>query len=247
MPKPKTTMKQNRFPPRIQAITHAGSGNYDCIWDTCCDHGQIGEGFLLSGQQQSDACHPAPNTHVYFVDQVAHICEQLQSRLEAQYSSASFSVLCQDAASICLQRSAMPALRHLVVIAGVYGHTAIDIMHSILTHNDVSLKPSIDFLLCPNYELFELRQWLIEQNFSMKREEIVLQKTRLNEILLVSPISNKFDSAPSLTGKSWNLDCDIQRQHVQGLFEHRQRQARQNNDENAIIARDLYQKLLNQR
>ncbi|CAA0090893.1 Uncharacterised protein [BD1-7 clade bacterium] len=244
---PKTTMKQHRFPPRIKAITQAGSGNYDCIWDTCCDHGQIGEGFLLSDLQHSEADHQTSSAHVYFVDQVAHICDQLRSRLEAQYSSASFSVLCQDAASISLQSSAMPALRHLVVIAGVYGHTAVDIMHSILTQNDASLQPNIDFLLCPNYELFELRQWLIKQGFSMKREEVVLQKTRLNEILLVSPISNKFDSAPSLTGKSWNLDCDIQRQHVQGLFKHRQRQARQNNDENAIIARDLYQKLLNQR
>ena len=92
------------------------------LWDMCCDHGYIGL-LALSSRRFS---------HVYFVDNVAHIINRLQELIDQspfKYDSPSYSLV----------NSKVEDLRVLVdgtcIIAGVGGKTIVTILEALSNNN----------------------------------------------------------------------------------------------------------------
>lgn len=179
---------------RLQEIEAMVAEHYDHIWDCCCDHGLLGAA-LLSRQA-------AP--HIHFVDTVPALMRELESKLAQFYSPAAESksqwkTHCIDAATLPLHKYRG---KHLVIIAGVGGDLMTELVKAIHQKNPTL---DIDFLLCPVHHQFTLRQQLIQFDFSLKNEILIVENQRFYEILFVSTTSNphaKIHPAGSLIWQS---------------------------------------------
>lgn len=154
---------------------------YDHIWDCCCDHGLLGATLLFR--------QAAPRIH--FVDIVPELMRELENKLQHFYperfesaSNVQWQVHCMDVTTLPLQQFSG---KHLVIIAGVGGDLMTELVQAICQKNPTV---DIDFLLCPVHHQFTLRQQLIQLNFSLKTETLIIENQRFYEILLVSTIKN---------------------------------------------------------
>ncbi|WP_417882761.1 tRNA (adenine(22)-N(1))-methyltransferase [Vibrio rumoiensis] len=157
---------------RLQHIESIIPNHYQHIWDCCCDHGFLGAALL---QRQA-----APFIH--FVDIVPELTSLVQTRLEQffAHSASQWQVYCQDVKTLPLDKSAG---KQLVIIAGVGGDLMIEIIRTLYQQYS---HLAIDYLLCPVYQQFNLRQTLVELNMSLKQEHLIEDKGRFYEILYVS-------------------------------------------------------------
>ena len=149
--------------------------NYDHIWDCCCDHGLLGAALL--------ARQAAP--HIHFVDIVPALMSEVEEKLSRFFpmdsSSAShWQVHCIDVSALPLKQAGG---KHLVIIAGVGGNLMAEFTVAIHQQHP---STEIDFLLCPTLHQFTLRQQLIQCNFSLLTEVLMVENQRFYEILLVS-------------------------------------------------------------
>lgn len=174
-------------------------GYYTHIWDCCCDHGLLGAALLSR--------HAA--RHIHFVDVVPELMSELGKKLQRFYSnsSSSWQIHCLDVKELSLEQYEGNSI---VIIAGVGGDLITQLVTAI--HQSHSTTP-IDFLLCPVYHQFTLRQQLIELDFSLKGEVLIEENQRFYEILLVSS-PEKTDDKPakvSPVGKLiWQTNTDEQ-------------------------------------
>jgi tRNA (adenine22-N1)-methyltransferase len=173
--------KKIKLGKRLKQIESMVTEPYDHIWDCCCDHGLLGAA-LLSRQA-------AP--HIHFVDIVPDLMRELENKLQHFYpeqskpeSNAQWQVHCMDVTALPLQEFSG---KHLVIIAGVGGDLMTELVKSIYQKNPTL---DIDFLLCPVHHQFTLRQQLIELDFGLKAEVLIVEKQRFYEILLVSTIKD---------------------------------------------------------
>ncbi len=146
--------------------------DYSHIWDCCCDHGFLGARLLSR--------NAAP--HIHFVDIVPELMDTLRARLQHFYleSTSSWNTHCLNVAQLPLQQYDG---KHLIIIAGVGGELITQFVRNIHNqHPDLN----IDFLLCPVYQQYALRQQLIDFNFSVMQEKVVEDNQRYYEILYVS-------------------------------------------------------------
>ena len=162
---------------RLTQIESMAIEKYDHIWDCCCDHGLLGAALLL---RQAAA-------QIHFVDIVAELMRELENKLNQFHpknsdSRSEWQVHCIDAAELPLQKNGG---KHLVIIAGVGGDLMTELVKAIYQKNPAI---DIDFLLCPVHHQFTLRQQLIQLNFSLKTENLIIENQRFYEILLVSTI-----------------------------------------------------------
>lgn len=89
------------------------------VWDFCCDHGYMGLNAYKSGKFPE----------VYFVDQVPHIVEQLQTRFQAEFFQEQSLV---RAYFFALPGEEIPKTLHgSAIIAGVGAHTIFNILKSL--------------------------------------------------------------------------------------------------------------------
>lgn len=151
------------------------TAQYDHIWDCCCDHGLLGAALL--------ARSAAPNIH--FVDVVPELIHELEHKLHQFYpkhteSTSQWQTHCMDVTALPLQKFNG---KHLVIIAGVGGDLMTELVSSIYQKNPAC---DMDFLLCPVHHQFTLRQKLIQLNFSLITETLIVENQRFYEILLVS-------------------------------------------------------------
>lgn len=215
---------------RLHHIQSMVTEQYDHIWDCCCDHGLLGAALLER--------NAAPQIH--FVDIVPELTRQLENKLSRFFPSTAESrsrwqVHCVDAAALPLVEVNG---RHLVIIAGVGGDLTADIIRSIHQKNPTA---TIDFLLCPVHHQFTLRQQLIELDFSLKTEALIIENQRFYEILLVSMAGNscfKIHLAGSLI---WQYNTSDQAQIAAGYLQktldhYRRMQLNPSNDVQNIIA-----------
>ena len=162
---------------------------YDHIWDCCCDHGLLGAALLA---RQAAA-------YIHFVDVVPELMRQLENKLvqffPANSQSNSQSIAQLNSQSIsrarwqvhCMDVSALPLQnfsgKHLVIIAGVGGDLMTEFVRAIYQQHP---NIEIDFLLCPVHHQFTLRQQLIQYDFSLLTEVLMVENQRFYEILFVS-------------------------------------------------------------
>lgn len=182
------------------------SNRYDRIWDCCCDHGYLGIKIV-----EAELCEK-----LIFVDQVPHIIQWLDSKLEG-LPKERFSVVAGDAADLVFD----PKQRHLVILAGVSGNTVTAIMDAILK---AYTGDSIDFLLCPTHGVFEVREYLIEERVSLMDEWIVSEKGRHYEGIHVRTGADvDVGVKVSSVGEMWNVDNEEHEAYLKKNIAHYQR------------------------
>lgn len=149
------------------------TGDYDHIWDCCCDHGLLGKSLLKRGEV---------NAHIHFVDIVPELMTSLKEGLQQAHGqfSNNWTVHCCDIVEMPLSSHSG---RHLVIIAGVGGDLTQDFMISL--ENQYTDR-HIDYLLCPVYHQFDLRKCLIDLDFVLHQEHLVYENKRYYEVMLVS-------------------------------------------------------------
>ncbi len=164
-----------RLGKRLKQIESMVPENYDHIWDCCCDHGLLGAALL--------ARQAAP--YIHFVDIVPALMTDVEEKLSRFFPTDSNSA--SQWQVHCIDVSALPLIqysgKYLVIIAGVGGNLMAKFVQTI--HQ---LQPSaeVDFLLCPVHDQFTLRQQLIQLDFSLLTETLMVENQRFYEILLVS-------------------------------------------------------------
>lgn len=162
---------------RLKQIDSMVTSDYTHIWDCCCDHGLLGSALLSR----------LAATHIHFVDIVPELMGELENKLQRFYpnSPSNWQIHCLDVAALPIEQ--YKEGKNLVIIAGVGGDLMTLFVKAI--HKSHSAT-NIDFLLCPVYHQFTLRQQLIQLDFSLKNEMLVEENKRFYEILLVSSPTN---------------------------------------------------------
>ena len=168
---------------------------YHHLWDVCCDHGHLG---LTLFEQQK-----AP--YVHLVDCVPSITDKLQPQCIslANGEQRQLSVHCLDANQLPL---AHYQGRHLVIIAGVGGDLAGDLVANICEYNP---NTDFDILVCPVRYTPELRGQLASKDFSLRFEHLVEERQRIYEVIGASRSCNQpAKPAVSLCGDQlWQYHC----------------------------------------
>lgn len=157
---------------RLEALVEHCDGEYQHIWDMCCDHGYLGMTLIKK--------HPSANIH--FVDIVPSLTKEVSSNLERFFAqdSARLHVSCQDVVDAPLSEFAGTTL---VVIAGIGG----ELMMSMITAlREKHAHRNVDFLLCPVNETYLLRRQLSKLNLNKLEETLVEDGGRYYEVIKVS-------------------------------------------------------------
>ncbi len=166
---------------RLKQIESMVDADYDHIWDCCCDHGLLGAALLA---RQAAPC-------IHFVDRVPELMRQLEHKLARFYPPESTAQPATQWQTHCMDVATLPLAqfkgRHLVIIAGVGGDLMTELVSAIYQQHPTI---EMDFLLCPVHHQFTLRQQLIQFNFSLKNEVLIVENQRFYEVLLVSTINN---------------------------------------------------------
>lgn len=177
---------------RLQTIESLVTHHYNHIWDCCCDHGFLGMSLLS---------RPV-TAHLHFVDIVAPLMAQLQSRLERYLPAEAgypWTTHCQHVGALPL--SEYPG-SHLVIIAGVGGDLMSDLVDEICrTHPDMA----IEFLLCPVHHTYTLRQQLQRWGAQCISEHLIEENRRYYEILhiVVGAPSPRFPLVSTVGEQIW--------------------------------------------
>lgn len=161
---------------RLQQLDSMVTAKYTHIWDCCCDHGLLGQR-LLERQAASQTVH--------FVDIVPQLIKTLKADFQLKFGNSDglaphWQTHCTDTALLSLDNYSG---RQLVIIAGVGGDQTRDLVAALIKRNPAA---DLDFLLCPVYHQFSLRELLIELDFRLLSEYLVCDNKRYYELLLTS-------------------------------------------------------------
>ncbi len=190
----------------IDDVQGQSLNRYDRIWDCCCDHGYLGIKIV-----EAELCDK-----LVFVDQVPHIIQWLDSKLDV-LPRERFDLIAGDAADLIFD----PGQRHLVILAGVGGSTIITIIGAILK---IYGENGIDFLLCPTNGVFEVREYLIEEQISLMDEWIVSEKGRQYEVIHIRAGAGIDEYVKvSLIGNMWNVNDQEHEAYLKKILAHYQR------------------------
>ena len=190
----------------IEEVQGQPLNRYDRIWDCCCDHGYLGIKIV-----EAELCDK-----LVFVDQVPHIIQWLDSKLET-LPQERFELIAGDAADLDFD----PGQRHLVILAGVGGGTISVVMSAILK---AYAGDCIDFLLCPTSGIFEVREYLIEEHVSLMGEWIVSEKGRQYEVMYIRAGAMVEGCVKvSLVGNMWDANNQEHQAYLKKIVAHYQR------------------------
>ncbi|MFV0574303.1 MAG: tRNA (adenine(22)-N(1))-methyltransferase [Vibrio sp.] len=222
---------------RLQTISNMIPNSYQHIWDTCCDHGFLGAELLKN--------HKAANIH--FVDIVPDLMQQVEQQLARFYPqshlnetnnvTAKWHVHCIDVVKLPLEKYQG---KQLIVIAGVGGDLMLKFVQQIQSHH---AGIALDFILCPVYQQFELRQALSKMNMSLKHEELVEDKGRIYDVIYISsqPPENQNQIIHPIGGYDWSnhQQDNIAERYLQQKVQHYRRMQTQNTLFNIEILEQL--------
>lgn len=213
---------QSRVSKRIQSIVELVDEipcNISSIWDTCCDHGQIGHQLLLK------------NFQVQFLDQVSSITEELAKKLAAtDIPERNYSVHTQDIRKLDIS-NLKPSCFILVGIG------ADLIIESLKCH-----KGSLEkhwFVLSAHQNNYKLRRYLKDHKFKYFKEILVKENNQFYEILLINQAKGR---EVELIGQ-FKRDTDF-REYAQKMYQLFNIKAQ--HDENFLEFYSCYKKLLDE-
>ncbi len=181
--------------------------NYQHIWDTCCDHGMLGEALLVN--QFSNQVLLNNTSVVHFVDIVPSIMARVTQKLQQCYSrwSDHWRCHCLDLANLPLDNYQG---KHLLIISGISGELIARLIRRLINQYPVDKLQNIEFLLCPAHGPLVLRKALIALNFSLHDEVLVEDNQRFYEVMRVSihqtnkminPVGDKIWQYPDLSAR----------------------------------------------
>ena len=124
----------------------------DSFWDLCCDHGHVGIGALVLKNQEKSF------TSVYFVDQVSHIMNSLQLKIDHLYNKPNIPYALYSLPAEDLEVE----LTGTVLIAGVGGFTIRKILSSLISKNILKAKR---LLLSPHTDVKTLEEYFACDEF----------------------------------------------------------------------------------
>jgi len=201
--------------PRLNAIydllSNAQKHNfYTRIWDCCCDHGYLGIKIL----------HENLCDKLIFVDQVAHIMQQLEAKL-SPFKYEKYELITGDAAELNFD----PDISHLVILAGVGGERTVQILSAIENNNpDIEL----DYIFCPSTSQGALREYLVSEKYALLQETLVYENKRYYEVLYVrTAFADTELPSVSLSCELWDTNDAKQKKYLQKLEKHENKKRKQ--------------------
>lgn len=209
--------------PRLARIDSMITRRYDQIWDCCCDHGLLGRQLLARGVARQ----------MHFVDVVPHLVERLRQTLhKASPVSAgqSWQTHCLDAARLLLSSEA-ESQSVLIIIAGVGGELTIELVQGILEKNPAR---SIEFLLCPVRQQYQVRKQLAEAGLALLNEQLVQDNNLYYEILHLTTETG--ETLTAVGDQMWDFSQQSHRDYLQRTLSHYRRMQRSGNPEVEGIA-----------
>jgi tRNA (adenine22-N1)-methyltransferase len=215
-----------KLSPRLQQLVNMVSKTYDHIWDTCCDHGLLGEALLHQLETNENSA-----STIHFVDIVPELMFELEQRLskrlpgrapldaEEHEHGFGWEVRCQDV--IDLDLSEFPDDHtHLVIIAGVGGELAIEIVKKITARLSNLQQKQIEFLLCPVYHQYKVRTSMHALGLRLEREVLLKDGKHFYEVLHVS-FSSSHKISP-IGERMWDLSNPDHSQYLKKKLSHYQ-------------------------
>lgn len=217
---------------RLQQLDEMIVGNYQNIWDCCCDHGLLG--FNLLQRKAAGKIH--------FVDIVETLTSALTIKLKHFFSGEEFNNCWQvhniDAGKISLSTETIEN-NDLVIIAGVGGDRVIEIVNQII---DRYPQRTIEFLLSPIHHNYKVRQALIKNNMGLINEKLINENNRFYELMHVS--TNSATPISSIGSILWDFSQPETAIYLDKTIAHYQRQA-QDPKKNVKQILEAYNKLKN--
>lgn len=240
---------------RLQQINTMITSDYDHIWDCCCDHGLLGMSLLEQHFNDTLQNTNKPNTTIHFVDIVAKLMEELETKLNIHFNNLFQASKQTHWRTHCLDVSMLPLAsysgKHLIIIAGVGGDQTCQLINNICENN-----PSLtfDFLLCPVHQLYRVRKQLIQLNTVLKSEILLEENKRFYELLLVSKTSSRDKQShqmPKMVSPTGTLiwQCEdknslvVAQRYLNKTLNHYKRMQLGNNNEEVAIIIDEYSKI----
>ncbi|WP_157954380.1 tRNA (adenine(22)-N(1))-methyltransferase TrmK [Saccharospirillum mangrovi] len=217
---------KTRLGKRLRALFEAiPEHGYDSVWDLCCDHGRLGMALLETDR----------TPWVHFNDSVPGILIDLEERLR-RYGAEHYQLHTGPAEALALP----DAGKHLLVLAGVGDELTVRILQSLSQHKT---SAQFDWLLMPTHNLFQVRQFLIDQNWGLLEEGWVFENGRGYEWLRVTPAGGQRLENPA---PFWDARNAEHRQHLTKLLKHARQQQRQTDSADAGIIAQAYAAALDQ-
>jgi tRNA (adenine22-N1)-methyltransferase len=214
---------------RLQKIDKMITQRYDHIWDCCCDHGLLGYRLLRREATRT----------VHFVDVVEPLIIEVRTKLQRFFTQGfpehSWEVHCTDVAALQVSSAALASHHrsneglnestykstHLMVIAGVGGDLLIELVRGLLNANP---EQNLEFLLCPVYHNYKVREALVEMGFGLLNESLMRENNHFYEIMHVS---TKASEPISLAGSvMWDFSREDDREYLARTINHYQRMSK---------------------
>lgn len=186
---------------KLQGLFELVDQPYDLVVDTCCDHGQLGMAFL-------------EKMPVLFVDQVPKIMKKLKVKLE-KTSFDNYNLVTSKA-----QDLELPPNKNLICIAGIGGVELINILEALLKKGGLEKS---HFLLSPQYQLFEVRRFLIENGFKKIKEDLAFDGRKGRELFYAS--LKEGDEIDPIGTNLFDPSCELNYEYFKGIYEHLRKRA----------------------
>lgn len=162
-------------------VSQAKLENDACIWDLCCDHGELA---IAIAEQ-------VPMSKVIAVDIVPQIIQNLNNKLQSKYEllktdtfkicQATLMTICQDA-KLCRTRG-----DDMAIICGVGSDMIIDIINSL------QIKPQ-KLILCSHKNPVKLRNYLNSSQWGIVSEHLFYDRGQYYECYVMDrTIHEKID------------------------------------------------------
>jgi len=216
---------------RLRTIDQLITPDVTHIWDCCCDHGYLGR-YLLER---------AAAPHIHLVDIVPEIMEKLAAVMPQSQPmiGSQYHLYCQDVAKLPLHRF-LADDKHVIIIAGVGGDLTLQIVEQLVVDNP---ELTLEFILCPLRQQFNLRQQLAKRGLKLIDEQLVKDDKLFYEVIHLT--TGEGDPIVGIGSKLWQQPNQWHVPHLEIILGHFTRMA--NNPHNDVqSAINDYQQLLTQ-
>jgi tRNA A22 N-methylase len=152
---------------RLSAIAECVNPEVKVFWDIGCDHGQLGKNFLIK-------------SHVNFVDVVESIMTKLEQNLK-KHNAQSYTLHLKSGSEVELLNQADES----VIIAGMGGFKAIEILNGILKQNTLYQS---EFVISVHRDQGEIVNFMAGRGFQTYKNLTVFDRDIFYSVLVFRPL-----------------------------------------------------------